>query len=430
MSDISKVSHLPSAFDKVAISHWQNYKAGTPIGGGMAYEERVRACRLDGSMDSLKMLDALLSDIKEDIKRQQLGQSGLLKQSAFRHFMLFISFYVGKVLTYQHGITGSWLGFESLTGRYRLTVGDSKFYATTAFVPNPQQNLTDLPFFVLMTVGAGLFGTQFIHPITQQPISSSLYWATIGYVDDVKQAPTQNPTPKQTPNTDLKPPKTSQIKQSPKPTKSPKNKKNSLQAHAKNFAEVKADLVTMPAANTAHQSHHQKAMAVIDKVAHLMQDSPDKIAHLTDKQKQTVSYAITLLTKVANAGNTDAMLSLALCYFEGVGIASDDKVGFEWVQKAANMNDVRAQKLLSRLYYQGIGTDASTELGKLWLHRAADNGHSEAKKLVAHFTQIQSMQDDIKTEAEQDKKYLIWGAAIGGVLIVILWVFAKMVKGG
>lgn len=428
MSDMSPPTDTisMSAFDKVAQSYWQDYKAGIPIGGGMAYEERLRTCCLDDSMDSLKMLDALLSAIKEDIKEQQLSESGLLKQSAFRHFVLFVSFYVGRVLAHQHSINGSWLGFESLTGRYRLMAPTGKFYATTAFVPHPQQNLTDLPFFVLMTVGAGLFETQFVHPVTQQPISASLYWATIGYVDDVKKVPTQNLPPKPKPNADLTPKKQA-IPQTP--TQSLKAKADtSLQAKAKNFVEVKKDLAAMPAVNTAHQSHYQKAMMVIDKVAHLLKNNPDKIASLTDKQKHTISQATVLLTKVANAGNTDAMLSLALCYFEGVGVAINDKVGFEWVQKAANLNDVRAQKLLSRLYYQGIGADASIELGKLWLNRAADNGHSEAKKLTAQFTQIQSMQDDIKVEAEQDKKYLIWGAVLSILLIVLLWAFAKIIS--
>lgn len=435
--------HTP--FDKVAQSHWQAYQQGK---GDMAYKERLGTLLLDGSMDSLKALDTLLLAIKDDIIKQAVNEVDCLQQSAFRNFMLFVSFYVGRVVKHQHGIDGSWLDVGSLKERYSLNTSAGKFYSVTAFAPHQGQGVSDLPFFVLMVLGAKLFGDsrQFTHPMTGQSVPTSLYWATLGYVDDVKQVSQINPiipskptpsetTPSEPTKEPISTPKPSFKKSSLPPNaaqrtvQAPSQAKTvQLQAKAKNLTEVKSDLVNLAAAATAHQSAYQKAMAVIDKVAKLIDNNPDALARLTAKQQHVLNEAITLLTKVATAGNTNAMISLALCYFEGVGVPVNDVLGFEWVQKAANMNDVRAQKLLSRLYYQGIGTNPSTELGKLWLSRAADNGHSEAKKLQAQFTHIEFMQEDIKAEIEQDKKYLIWGGFIAAVLVVVLWAFAKLIN--
>lgn len=431
---------LQTPFDKVAQSYWQAYQEGK---GDMAYKERLSTLQLDGSMDSLKTLDALLLAIKGDIIEQAVSEADCLQQSAFRNFMLFVSFYVGRVVKHQHGIDGSWLDFESLKERYSLNTSAGKFYSVTAFVPYKGQGVSDFPFFVLMILGAKLFGDsrQFARPMTGQPVPTSLYWATLGYVDDVKQAsqikpiipntpikkPSDNPTPKTSSKESSLLPNTTQSPQAPTQIP-PQAKTVQLQAKAKNLTEVKSDLVNLAAVTTIHQSAYQKAMAVIDKVAKLIENNPDALASLTAKQQHVLNEAITLLTKVATAGNTNAMISLALCYFEGVGVPVNDVLGFEWAQKAANMNDVRAQKFLSRLYYQGIGTNPSTELGKLWLSRAADNGHSEAKKLQAQFTHIEFMQEDIRAETEQDKKYLIWGGVIAAILVVVLWGFAKLIN--
>ncbi|MDO4427287.1 MAG: hypothetical protein Q4B88_04075 [Moraxella sp.] len=189
------------------------------------------------------------------------------------------------------------------------------------------------------------------------------------------------------------------------------------------FAELKSDMVTLPPANDPHAAHYQKAMAVINQAVAVLSKNPEQ--SLEDKQLTIIAQALGLLEKVANAGNTSAMLSLALVQFEGILSKENPTTAVAWIQKAADMGDVRAQKLMSRLYYQGRGVSASVEMGEMWLARAAEGGHPEAKKLQAQFNQIKLMRDDVRVEAQKDKRYLMLLGVALLILVFVVWLGSK-----
>lgn len=582
-----------SAFDKVFAAYWRDYQNGTPIGGGMAYESRVRALTLDDSLDSLKQLDRLLIAVKKDVVTQG-GEAVLLRQSAFRNFLLFLAAYAGRVVVHylpSHAKSATWLPAEALLDHAK-DVSAGKFYTVTALKP---ALATAVPFYALVVVGAKLFGglnRRFNYPVTGELAPESLYVAVRAYLtglaestkaqtaqgksaqtqpqakpiqakptsavnatsapvshsmsevthafaqkteelhakpvranggattphpspavsgqlsqalnqtlaQDTAQSVAQRPPVAQRTQHTAKNPVSPQgvarstvhhpshtamtesqagvrqirvplpttadtqdiitrqthkmrastaqgatttqglmgstqgqgLKSSQMPTQQvPSTPKKpvatqsikKLQKKIDYFAELKSDMGSLPPANDAHTAHYQKAMTVINQATAVLSKNPEQ--PLGAKQTATIAQALGLLEKVANAGNTNAMLSLALVQFEGILGKENPTTAVAWAQKAADMGDVRAQKLMSRLYYQGRGVSASVEMGEMWLARAAEGGHPEAKKLQAQFNQIKLMRDDVRVEAQKDKRYLM---LLGGALLilaVVVWLGSK-----
>lgn len=484
----------PSAFDVLLDSYWQDYQLKLPVAGGMAYQEALYTCQLDDSLDSLKRLDRLLLGLK----KQLVGhEKHLLAQEEFRHFMLFVAYYAGRVLA-NHG--NRRLSWQKLA--IKPSAPYASFYTAMAAVDSQDKQL--LPFFGVLVLGAKLFGRfdyKFTHPMTGQLMPESLYWAVMAYLDDnppqlpppqalsqasaqvskpsaqatdhhalpvtqkpVAQKPVVQATTKQSPSEPLsstqldKPlsqqPSSERLSNTPisSPTPSLKATEQVAQALHNNQSnhqpsptitkpsprtkpkpkpyayldEVKADLVQLPASHHSHQAHYDKAAAVINALTHKLTAMPSTdVKALGNQERQLLRQALQLMMKLTQSGNTNAMLSLAVVYFEGIFITQDTQKATAMVQKAADMGDMRAQKLLSRLYYQGVGVKASTIEGERWLAKAAESGHPQAQALQQQFAHIRLMQDDARLDKQQDKRYL-WGAVGIGLFVgFILWLLAK-----
>lgn len=189
--------------------------------------------------------------------------------------------------------------------------------------------------------------------------------------------------------------------------------------------EVKQDLINLPAIATPHDEHYQKAKAMLDKITANISQTGQTLDTLSDDYKRAIAQAVGVLEKVANVGNTNAMLLLAIVHYDGILLANNPTAVFDWTKKSADANDIRGQKLLSRLYYQGIGTNPSVATGQFWLEKSATGGHPEAKKLQNQLEMIAMMKEDQHAEKQKDKKlYMVLGAT-GVALIVALWLLAK-----
>lgn len=189
------------------------------------------------------------------------------------------------------------------------------------------------------------------------------------------------------------------------------------------LAEVKTDLTTLSAISTPHNDQYLKVKGVLEQVSASLKDG-ENFSQFTAEQTRAISQAIPFLQKVAEAGNTNAMLTLAIVHYDGIFKEADNTAVFNFTKRAAEMNDIRAMKLLSRLYYQGIGTNPSVEMGQLWLEKAATGGHPEAKKVQAQLSYISAMKQDAQLETQKDKKlYTVLGIA-AVVLVLVLWLTA------
>ncbi|MHB1956695.1 MAG: tetratricopeptide repeat protein, partial [Sulfobacillus sp.] len=87
------------------------------------------------------------------------------------------------------------------------------------------------------------------------------------------------------------------------------------------------------------------------------------------------------ITKSAEAGDADAMRSLARAYRDGTGTPADPGQYFAWMKKAAEAGDAAGMFGLAHAYRQGTGAAVDLDQYSEWIRKAADAGHADAAML-------------------------------------------------
>jgi len=146
--------------DYIAEGYWQDFLAGRPIAGGIAYETELRACTLDESLESLQRIDTLLSQVRRDmIKSGIWDEMTLLVDERYRNFMVFLAFYAGRVLAQQWQSKPHWYGQFELRKRYpELTLITDDFYQHMTVGYDNDSVVKGHLFFALEPIGVRLFG--------------------------------------------------------------------------------------------------------------------------------------------------------------------------------------------------------------------------------------------------------------------------------
>ena len=438
--------------DYIAAGYWQDFLAGRPVAGGMAYEAELHHCTLDESLASLQRIDTLLSQIRRDmIKSGTWDETALLTDERYRNFMVFLAFYAGRVLAQQWQYTPHWFGEFELRKRYpALPLLTDEFYQHMAVVYRNDVEDTDKPnvnaslFFALEPIGLRLFGhidRQF-QSVQGSQVASGLYQAVSARLPNaidnnhalsisavMKSATeevaeivaTQHSSQYIEPSAQTASVKSSQtesdkiaikpaVKESPTPEL---------------FTQLLTELDEIEVPQIAGKTEYEQARKVLDQFEqHIAKQEKPRAQvafsqqHLTAKQQ-----ALLKLQDAAHAGNSAAMLRLAMYELLGEGISTDKvtgmEAGAEWVKQAASKNDSRAQRLLSKLYYQGFGVPQDMTNGKYWLEQAAENGHAEAASLVSQWQQAQALISTQKQEQHSLKRYQLLFAVIIVVAILI-----------
>lgn len=165
-------------FDYIAEGYWQDFLAGRPIAGGMAYEVELHHCQLDESLASLQRVDTLLTQIRHDmIKAGSWAEKKIVADERYRNFLVFLAFYAGRVLANQWQKPAHWYGEFELRARYpKLPLISDDFYQHMAalyddgfiFTDNTKSNRNEgnnnnykssaAVFFALEPIGLRLFG--------------------------------------------------------------------------------------------------------------------------------------------------------------------------------------------------------------------------------------------------------------------------------
>lgn len=164
----STESGLKTPLDYMAEGYWQDFLARRPIAGGIVYEVAVHACVLDESLASLQRIDTLLSQIRRDlIKAKTWDEQVLLSNSRYRNLLVFLAFYVGKVLAKQWQSPPHWyspLELRELTPSLQLQ-GDDFYQQMAVFYTGLEANVSNATaspslsvFFALEPIGMRLFG--------------------------------------------------------------------------------------------------------------------------------------------------------------------------------------------------------------------------------------------------------------------------------
>lgn len=474
---------LLTPLDYIASGYWQDFLAERPIAGGIVYEVELRDCVLDESLASLQRVDTLLSQLRRDmIKAGQWQEETLLVDERYRNFMMFLAFYAGRVLAQQWQKSPHWYGQFELRKRYpNLSLATDDFYQHMAVVyrdnvENSVENSTDTSiFFALEPIGLRLFGhiDRPFKAVQNGQVASGLYQAVNARLPNdnnnlVKKTPDQNinQTIEIKTNTEVHVNSDPAININTPLDKIEANKvpaNDSLSKHGNEeteelvhnetssattepdhliltkqspslkisptpeiFTQLLTELDEIEVVQTADDAGYQQACDVLDQFEkHIAkQNKPRAQIVFSEKHLTAKKQALLKLQKAANAGNTAAMLRLAMYELLGEGLSVDNisgtESGVEWVKQAATQDDTRAQRLLSKMYYQGVGVTQDIDNGQYWLTQAAKNGHAEAADLMVHWQQAQELISTQKQEQYSVKRYQILLGVVAVIAILIL----------
>ena len=471
-------------FDYIAAGYWQDFLADRPIAGGIAYESELRDCILDESLASLQRVDTLLSHIRREmVKTGRWHEETLLLDERYRNFMVFLAFYAGRVLAQQWQNTPHWYGQFELHKRYpelALTTDDFYQHLAVVYCQSADANSVTSLFFALEPIGLRLFGhiDRPFEAVQGGQVASGLYQAvsarlphahdnhvansitpvinistpnTSASVERIKTVDSQKPLEKEgLSHTPHDVPESQNLSQQESQTKPVLSKSETVQPHTTSentvleqplpslvpspqelptpaiFTQLLVELDNIEVVQTAGNSEYQQAHKVLEQLEqHIAKQSqPRTQMRFSESHLTTKKQALLTLQEAAQAGNSAAMLHLAMYELLGEGLAVDKGAatasGVEWVKQAASKNDSRAQRLLSKMYYQGVGVAQDIDTGKYWLEQAAENGHAEAASVVGQWQQAQALITTQKQEQHSMKRYQLLFAAILVVAILIL----------
>lgn len=88
---------------------------------------------------------------------------------------------------------------------------------------------------------------------------------------------------------------------------------------------------------------------------------------------------INALKDKAEQGDAEAQLALGAAYYNGEGVAEDDKEAVRWYRKAAEQGDAGAQSFLGDAYYDGEGVTKDDAEAVKWWRKAAEQGDAPAQ---------------------------------------------------
>ncbi|OLF40939.1 tetratricopeptide repeat protein [Psychrobacter sp. Rd 27.2] len=191
------------------------------------------------------------------------------------------------------------------------------------------------------------------------------------------------------------------------------------------FTQLMTELKDIEVMQSAGESDYEQASRILEQFEQYIakQNTPRAQVKFAPKHLAVKKQALLKLQTAAEAGNTAAMLRLAMYELLGEGVTAETEAalaaGAEWVKKAASKNDSRGQRLLSKMCYQGLGVAQDIDNGKYWLEQAAKNGHAEAASVLEQWQQAQALITTQKQEQYSSKRYQLLLAAVVMVAILI-----------
>ncbi|MCK5336514.1 MAG: sel1 repeat family protein [Gammaproteobacteria bacterium] len=104
-------------------------------------------------------------------------------------------------------------------------------------------------------------------------------------------------------------------------------------------------------------------------------------------QPELKAADISIITKAANTGNTEAQHQLGMAYANGNGVDLDYKEAFKWIQKAADSDHLSSLRTLGWLYANGFGVEQNDEEAQNTSIRLAEIGEAKDQYFLASLYQ-------------------------------------------
>ncbi|MGI2033064.1 tetratricopeptide repeat protein [Rhizobium panacihumi] len=104
----------------------------------------------------------------------------------------------------------------------------------------------------------------------------------------------------------------------------------------------------------------------------------------------------------AEKGNMAAAYKLGEIYENGIGVAKDPLLAFNWYMRAAARNDKHGQLKIGWCYQKGIGVQADPQIAAIWYRAAAENDNVWAYHMLAFML---ADGEGVKKDIELAKRY-------------------------
>lgn len=101
---------------------------------------------------------------------------------------------------------------------------------------------------------------------------------------------------------------------------------------------------------------------------------------------QNYSEAFNRWRKAVPQGYAQTQFQLGGCYFFGQGVAQDYTEAVKWFRKAAEQGDAVAQYFLGGCYFEELGVSKSDIESYKWIKLAVEQGYKGAKEKLASLT--------------------------------------------
>lgn len=105
-------------------------------------------------------------------------------------------------------------------------------------------------------------------------------------------------------------------------------------------------------------------------------------AYAQDEQKK-IAYVRECETK-AHTGDSQAMVNLANCYYNGYGTPKDYDKSFYWYQQAADKGDADGQCYVGVMYHEGYGVKKNDKIAVKWFEKAVVQKHAYAQYALGY----------------------------------------------
>lgn len=96
--------------------------------------------------------------------------------------------------------------------------------------------------------------------------------------------------------------------------------------------------------------------------------------------EKSLSTAVSLYGKAAEAGSLDAQIEYATALYLGRGIAKNEADSAKWYLEAAKQGSIDAQYMVATLYENGYGVNQDLRIAKYWYNAAAKQGDRAASE--------------------------------------------------
>jgi TPR repeat protein len=118
-------------------------------------------------------------------------------------------------------------------------------------------------------------------------------------------------------------------------------------------------------------------------------------------ESRLFSQAIHLLSPYAQQGDPDAQHRMAIMYQNGLGVAPNPEMAFDWMQKAAEQGHALAQHGIGFMYMEGDCTDKDIPKAIHWFEKAAEQGLAgSATTLAMIYEQGNGVEKDLDKAKE------------------------------